>query len=103
MSLITPTSGLSAATRRGFLAAMGGAFAAGVAPVRAAPPATPDALNAVELGLAPDSLEDQGPTLEKILNAASDAGVPVFVPPGDFVVSNVTLPALVHLRGVNRA
>ncbi|GKX34542.1 MAG: Tat protein [Rhizobiaceae bacterium MnEN-MB40S] len=88
------------ATRRGFLAAMGGAFAAGVSPVRAAPPATPDALNAVELGLTPDSLENQGPTLEKILNAASDAGVPVFIPPGDFVVSNVTLPALVHLRGV---
>lgn len=58
------------------------------------------ALDAAEAGLRPGAAEDQGAALAKALAAAADAGRPLFLPPGRYRVSEVTLPSHAHLVGV---
>jgi uncharacterized secreted repeat protein (TIGR03808 family) len=57
-------------------------------------------INATELGVQPGALDDQSKAFAKLLNDASDRDAPVFLPPGTYVVSNLTLPARVRLSGV---
>jgi uncharacterized secreted repeat protein (TIGR03808 family) len=57
-------------------------------------------INATELGVQPGALDDQSKAFAKLLNEASDRDAPVFLPPGTYVVSNLTLPARVRLSGV---
>ncbi|MER8905462.1 TIGR03808 family TAT-translocated repetitive protein [Mesorhizobium sp. M0772] len=57
-------------------------------------------INAAELGVEPDALDDQGKAFARMLAEASERNAPVFLPPGTYVVSNLTLPARVRLSGV---
>jgi len=56
--------------------------------------------NANELGLRPATIDDQSRTLQTILNKAAEADKPVFLPPGNYFVSNILLPARTRLMGV---
>lgn len=56
--------------------------------------------NANELGLRPATIDDQSRTLQRILNEAAEADKPVFLPPGNYFVSNILLPARTRLMGV---
>jgi uncharacterized secreted repeat protein (TIGR03808 family) len=94
--------------RRRFLGATAG-FAAAAATSRAfaAKPlagvqsaAMRGSINASELGLNPGGLDDQSKAFNRMLQKASDADQAVFVPPGVYVVSNITLPKRVRLTGV---
>lgn len=60
-------------------------------------------VNANTLGLIPDSPVDQGRLLQTMLENAAVKRQSVFVEPGTYRVSNVTLPSFVNLRGVEGA
>ncbi len=60
-------------------------------------------ISATQQGLVPGSTLDQGQVLQKILETASDQNQPVFLEPGIYRVSNVTLPANTRLFGVEGA
>jgi len=53
-----------------------------------------------DLGLIPGAIDDQSRSLQAILDAASVADQPVFLPPGTYHVANLTLPERVRLSGV---
>lgn len=57
-------------------------------------------INAAELGVQPNAADDQGKAFARMLAEASERNAPVFLPPGNYVVSNLTLPARVRLSGV---
>lgn len=91
--------------RRSFLTAAAGVAA--ISPALAAQPlagiqsaAMRGSINASELGLARGGLDDQSKAFNRMLQKASDADQSVFIPPGVYVVSNITLPARVRLSGV---
>ncbi|MBA3449365.1 MAG: TIGR03808 family TAT-translocated repetitive protein [Pseudaminobacter sp.] len=92
--------------RRGFLQATAGFAVAGLAaPTGAAAlgvelAAMRGSINATDLGLRPDALDDQSKAFAKMLRDAGDRGMPVFVPPGVYVVSNLSLPRHVRMSGV---
>lgn len=60
-------------------------------------------INAAEMDVVPDTFDDQSRKFERMLNAASDRQMPVFLPPGNYVVSNLKLPRTVRLSGVTGA
>lgn len=51
-------------------------------------------------GLRPSALNDQGSLLQSILDRAAAENKPVFLPPGNYVVSNVKIPSNTRLMGV---
>lgn len=55
---------------------------------------------ATEMGLTPGAIDDQSRLLQQILERASQEEKPVFLPPGNYFVSNITLPARTRLMGV---
>ncbi|MBZ9918082.1 MULTISPECIES: TIGR03808 family TAT-translocated repetitive protein [unclassified Mesorhizobium] len=57
-------------------------------------------INATELGVQPGTFDDQSKAFAKLLREASDRDMPVFLQPGTYVVSNLTLPGRVRLTGV---
>lgn len=57
-------------------------------------------IDATELGLQPGALDDQSKKFAKMLHDANIRDMPVFLPPGTYVVSNISLPARVRLTGV---
>ncbi|MER9298537.1 TIGR03808 family TAT-translocated repetitive protein [Mesorhizobium sp. M0621] len=57
-------------------------------------------INATELGVQPGTLDDQSKAFAKLLRDANDRDMPVFLPPGTYVVSNISLPGRVRLSGV---
>lgn len=57
-------------------------------------------IDASELGVVPGTLDDQSRKFERMLETASDRDMPVFLPPGVYVVSNLNLPRSVRLTGV---
>ncbi len=56
--------------------------------------------NANELGLRPGTIDDQSKVLQAILDKAYIEDKPVFLPPGNYFVSNILLPARTRLMGV---
>jgi uncharacterized secreted repeat protein (TIGR03808 family) len=94
--------------RRGFLRATAGFAVAGLAlPAFAAPrlagiesAAIRGSLDAKELGARPGAPDDQSGTFAKMLADGSRRDAQIFLPPGTYVVSNLTLPARVRLLGV---
>ncbi|MGB8819168.1 MAG: TIGR03808 family TAT-translocated repetitive protein [Rhizobiaceae bacterium] len=58
------------------------------------------AIDAAEFGFLPDALDDQSRKFESILKRASDANQPIFLPPGNYVISNMKLPRRVRITGV---
>ena len=57
-------------------------------------------IDATELGVQPNAPDDQSKVFSRMLAEASDRNAPVFLPPGNYVISNLTLPARVRLSGV---
>ncbi len=51
-------------------------------------------------GLRPTASDDQSKLLQKILDRAAAENKPVFLPPGNYVVSNINLPRNTRLMGV---
>ena len=95
--------------RRGFLTAATGLIATGtLAPGGVAADSLSGistasirgSIDATELGLIPGAFDDQSKTFARMLQKASDMDMPVFLPPGVYVVSNLTLPKRVRLTGV---
>lgn len=95
--------------RRGFLSGAAGLAAAGLtlsAGARAAPlPGIETAsmrgsIDATELGVRAGAFDDQSKIFAKMLRKASDTDMPVFLPAGVYVVSNLTLPRRMRLSGV---
>lgn len=56
--------------------------------------------NANQSGLRPGATNDQSKLLQKILNRAAREDKPVFLPPGNYFVSNIVLPSRTRLMGV---
>ena len=57
-------------------------------------------VNAAEEGLVAGASDDQSRTLQAVLDRAAEQDKPVFLPPGLYVISNVTLPRRTRLMGV---
>lgn len=57
-------------------------------------------VNTSSTGLLPGAISDQGILLQEILEKAAIDNKPVFLPPGDYFVSNITLPKNTRLMGV---
>lgn len=57
-------------------------------------------IDAAEFGVRPGGLDDQSRAFQAMLQKSSDTDVPVFLPAGVYIVSNLTLPARVRLAGV---
>lgn len=94
--------------RRGFLATGFGLAVGGLAaPAKAVTladltvtAAIRGSINAEEFGVRPGALDDQSRSFQKMLDAASERGAPVFLSPGDYVVSNLRFPRETRLIGV---
>lgn len=93
--------------RRGFLTAistLSAGAAVGATPTIASEQFTTADLrgsfNAEDDGLRPGAIDDQSRLLQAILERAAAANKPVFLPPGNYHVSNITLPANTRLMGV---
>lgn len=56
--------------------------------------------NAGEHGLIPGAIDDQSKQLQSILDKAAIENKPVFLPPGNYFVSNIILPKNTRLMGV---
>ena len=57
-------------------------------------------IDASEFGLRANTLDDQSRIFQKMLEKAALKDTPVFLPPGTYPVSNITLPDRVRLQGV---
>lgn len=58
------------------------------------------AVDATTFGIRPGAFDDQSKAFSRMLQSASDTGTPVFLPPGIYVVSGLSLPRRVWLSGV---
>lgn len=92
--------------RRRFLSAAGlSAAALAVRPIEAN--AAGDVITAslrgsidvTELGMLPGAFDDQSKAFAKILQQAGDRDTPLYIPPGVYIVSNLTLPPRIRLSG----
>jgi len=88
-------AGLSASA---VLARAGDAAAAGLDGIMTA--SMRGSIDATEMGVYPGALDDQSKAFARMLQAASDRDMPLFLPPGIYVLSNLTLPSRVRLSGV---
>ncbi|QDZ01071.1 TIGR03808 family TAT-translocated repetitive protein [Nitratireductor mangrovi] len=92
--------------RRAFLAGATAMGAAVTLPARAAnlsgieTASIRGSLDAAELGMQPGTYDDQSKAFQDILQKAADRDAPVYLPPGDYVVSNIILPRQLRMTGV---
>ena len=56
--------------------------------------------SATDSGLRPGAYDDQSKLLQAILDKAAAQNKPVFLPPGNYVISNIKLPTNTRLMGV---
>lgn len=94
--------------RRGFLTgtagfavlglALGKAGAGGLSNIQTA--ALRGSINATDFGVRSGAPDDQSKAFAKMLREASDRNAPVMLPPGTYIVSNLTLPDRVRLSGI---
>ncbi len=61
------------------------------------------AIDAGDLGIFPDVIDDQSRAFSQILETASAQNQEIFLPPGNYILSNVRLPKRVRLRGIQGA
>ena len=95
-------------SRRGFLTMMAGSGLAGLAAgtAQTAPltlVSTADlrgSIDATKNGVIPGAADDQSKRLQAIITKAARNNVPVFLPPGDYRVSNLVLPDGTRITGV---
>jgi uncharacterized secreted repeat protein (TIGR03808 family) len=92
-SLLAGTTGLSVAG-----ITLGTAGAANLSRIELA--AMRGSIDATELGVRPGALDDQSRAFATMLESANERDTPVFLPPGTYVVSNLSLPARLRLSGV---
>ena len=93
--------------RRALVSGALGTFAAGALGRASAAPladmtvasAIRGSINAVEFGIWPSTLDDQSRAFMRMLEKAAEGGNPIFLPPGDYVVSNIRLPSGIRLIG----
>ena len=57
-------------------------------------------LDAVTLGLTPGAIDDQSRKFQEIVDRANDEQKPVYLPPGNYFISNIRLPRRTTLIGV---
>ena len=57
-------------------------------------------IDSSEFGIFPGAMDDQSKAFARMLERAAARDIPIFLPPGTYLVSNLTLPARVRLRGV---
>jgi uncharacterized secreted repeat protein (TIGR03808 family) len=76
----------------------GAAYAANLAGIQ--PVSMRGSINATDLGAQPGTLDDQSRIFARILEKAGNQDTLVFLPPGTYVVSNLTLPRHLRLTGV---
>ncbi|MBL8583069.1 MAG: TIGR03808 family TAT-translocated repetitive protein [Rhizobiaceae bacterium] len=57
-------------------------------------------IDATELGVRPGALDDQSKAFARLLKRADETDTPIFLPPGVYRVSNLTLPRNLRLSGV---
>lgn len=93
--------------RRSMLAASVGLIGAGPAFAASGPladltvtAALRGAINAGEFGVLPGTMDDQSRAFEALLARAAEDDLPVFLPAGDYVVSNIRLPGTIRIEGV---
>jgi uncharacterized secreted repeat protein (TIGR03808 family) len=95
--------------RRGFLTGTAGFAVAGLSlpnNLRAAGlagielTAMRGSISATDLGVRPGAFDDQSKAFAKMLREAAEGDIPVFLPAGTYVVSNLSLPRSVRLSGV---
>ncbi|MEO9339892.1 TIGR03808 family TAT-translocated repetitive protein [Mesorhizobium sp. SB112] len=86
--------------RRRFLVGTAGFSVLGLSGAFAANSSLRGALNATELGLRANSSQDQSKAFAKMLREAADRNAPIFLPPGNYILSSIALPAAVRLSGV---
>ena len=95
-------------TRRKFIsrllagAAMIPASSALLSPVHAASDPSPvdglrGSLDVTNFGVLPDTYDDQSRLMQRILDKAATEDRPVFLPPGTYVISNISLPSRTRL------
>jgi uncharacterized secreted repeat protein (TIGR03808 family) len=60
-------------------------------------------IDAARFGVYPGALDDQSRAFQRMLDRASEADQPVFLPAGAYRVSNIILPERVRLSGVSGA
>lgn len=80
------------------LAMPGGASALGLSSIETA--SMRGSINATDLGVRPGAFDDQSKAFAKMLQNAAERDMPVFVPPGTYIVSNLSLPRRVRMSGV---
>jgi uncharacterized secreted repeat protein (TIGR03808 family) len=104
-------------SRRHFMAAMAGTTAGTMAPPVSGAVISPafaesatlaesrmrGALNATDAGLTPGTADPQSRAFQDMLLRSAGLNEPVFLPAGDYVIANITLPARVRLIGVKGA
>lgn len=81
----------------------GAASAASIVPAHAA--ATPNAagLDAAQFGLRPGIPDDQSINLQRAVDAAARARLPLILPPGDFAAGEIKLPPHAKIFGIRGA
>jgi len=87
--------------RRGLLAGI--AAAAAAVPARAAGldlTAMRGSLPATEMGLSPGAVDDQSKVFTRALEKAAREEMPLFLPPGTYTLSNITLPKRIRITGI---
>jgi uncharacterized secreted repeat protein (TIGR03808 family) len=91
--------------RRRLIAATAGGAAAvtAITPARADAQPTAFGLDAARLGVHPDRRDDQSRTLQRAIDQAAQARVPLLIPPGTYCAGELKLPAHAKLIGVRGA
>ncbi len=90
-------------TRRLFLSGLGAAGIAGTASAQRLPVVDVDlrgSIDAAAHGVRPGADDRKSKAFARLLKEAAAKNMPVFLPPGDYVVSNIALPDNTRLTGV---
>ena len=91
---LTGAAGLGA----GALAIPAAARAANLSGIETA--ALRGSISATEVGITAGTLDDQSRAFAKLIEKSAETDAPIFLPPGTYVVSNITLPKRLRLSGV---
>jgi uncharacterized secreted repeat protein (TIGR03808 family) len=60
-------------------------------------------IDAGDLGIFPDVIDDQSRAFSQILETASAQNQEIFLPPGNYILSNIRLPKRTRIRGIQGA
>ncbi len=58
------------------------------------------AIDATEHGLRPDAADNQSKAMNRLIREAAARNLPVFLPPGDYILSDIDLPDNARITGV---